>query len=183
MKDKSLPQTITQGRYLHLLKLGRWEFIHRPDISGIVVLVPITDDGEIILIEQFRPPVQAKVIELPAGLAGDQKHCQNEPLLQAAKRELLEETGYEAESLVFLTEGPPSPGLSDEIVTFFLATRLTKIHSGGGDDTEDIRVHAVPLHSVHQWLETIRQRPDILLDPKTYVGIYFAHRFLQTAKR
>ena len=93
----------------------------------------------------------------------------------AARRELLEETGYEARLMRALTCGPPSAGMSSEIVTFLLATGLSRTGRGGGDPTEEIEVHAVPLAEVPAWLE---QRSDngALVDPKVYAGLYFAER-------
>ena len=60
-----------RGRYLSLLERDGWEFASRCNASGVVVLIAITDAGELLLIEQYRKPVQAPVVELPAGLVGD----------------------------------------------------------------------------------------------------------------
>ncbi|MBN1437463.1 MAG: NUDIX hydrolase [Sedimentisphaerales bacterium] len=166
-------ESLFQGNFLHMRQRGRWEYVHRMNISGIVVIVAVTDQQELVLTEQFRLPVDSNVIELPAGLAGDIEGQEHEPLSEAAKRELLEETGYEAANMEFLTEGPPSPGMTSEIVTFFLATGLKRVHEGGGDHTEDIITHTVPLAEIHQWLEDVQKR-GVLLDPKTYAGVYFA---------
>ena len=79
---------------------------------------------QLVLVEQYRPPLDAHIIELCAGLAGDVPGKEDEPLEDAARRELLEECGYDAEHLEFLTEGPPAQGLCDEFLTFFKATGL-----------------------------------------------------------
>ena len=79
----------------------------------------MTDDKEVLLIRQFRPPVNGYVIEFPAGL-----NDKGDTLEEAAKRELLEETGYSAREMIFLTEGPMSSGASGEILTVFLAKGL-----------------------------------------------------------
>jgi len=100
-------QLLYSGKHVHFVKVGGWEFADRPHISGIVAIVALTSKGEALLVEQFRPPVGKSVIELPAGLSGDVAGSAKEELVEAARRELLEETGYEAGEMVFLTEGPP----------------------------------------------------------------------------
>ena len=151
---------------------GGWEYVERPAASGVVAVVALTDDGLLVLIEQYRPPVGRTVIELPAGLAGDVPGQSDEPLAAAAIRELREETGYQAEQMQQLTAGPSSAGLTSEIVTLFLASGLTKVGPGGGDASEDIRVHEVPLVDVHDWLAR-KLQDGAPTDPKVYAGLYF----------
>ena len=162
------------GRYLAIAERDDWEFATRTNARGVVVLVPITDQGELVLVEQFRIPVGRRVIELPAGLVGDGED-REESLHSAAHRELEEETGYSAKRLSLLLECPSTPGLCDEIVTFFLAEGLHRTGPGGGDPSEDIIVHHVPLESAAQWL-TDRQADGRYLDPKTYAGLYWLER-------
>jgi ADP-ribose pyrophosphatase len=132
----------------------------------------ITESREIILVEQFRVPLQRRVIELPAGLAGDAQSDKQETLIQAAKRELLEETGYEARHMEYLTDGPSSPGLSTEVITFFRAQGLRKVSEGGGEGSENIIVHAVPLERLTFWLD-FKQREGCLIDCKIFTALYF----------
>jgi len=96
-----------------------------------------------------------------------------ESIEAAARRELLEETGYKADSIERLAEGPISPGMSSEVVTFVLASNLSKIGLGGGDETEGIVVREIGLGDVHQWLEN-RLGDGLMVDPKVYAGIHFA---------
>jgi ADP-ribose pyrophosphatase len=160
-----------KGRYLSLLERDGWEFASRSNASSVVVLVAVTAAEEIVLVEQYRKPVGARVIELPAGLVGDLDDP-DEPVLVAAARELEEETGYAPSSLQLLMECPSSAGMSDEVVTFVLATGLTRVGPGGGDDSEDIEVHIVPLTDVAGWL--IRQQTaGKPLDPKIYAALYW----------
>ena len=166
-------ETLGQGRYLALKKKGPWEYVTRPGIHGAVAMIALTDEKEIILIEQFRPPVDRRVIEIPAGLVGDQPGQEDEDLAVAAERELLEETGYRARRLTRLMEGPPSPGMCAEIVTFFLATELERVSAGGGDESEDIRVYPIPLSHTIPWLQEQEKR-GTLIDPKIYIALYFA---------
>ena len=165
------------GRYLNLLERDGWEFASRSNASGVVVLVAVTSDEEIILVEQYRKPVEALVIELPAGLVGDHADP-DEPVLLAAARELEEETGYAATHLEVLMTCPSSAGMSDEMISFVLAKGLTRVGPGGGDDSEDIEVHIVPLKDVDAWL-TRQQSTGKLMDPKIYAGLYWLERMLK----
>lgn len=161
-----------RGRFLGLQERDNWEYAFRTNASGVVVLVPVTDTGDLILVEQHRVPVSSRVIELPAGLAGDTGHP-DENLKTAAQRELIEETGYRAGFLDELLTCPSTPGMSDEIVTIFFAGDLQRVGPGGGDGDEDITVHHVPLESASQWLET-RITEGIMVDPKIYAGLFWA---------
>ncbi len=167
-------ETLHNGEHLAFVRRGTWEYVTRPQVSGIVLIIPITADGKIILIEQFRPPVNAPVIELVAGLAGDIAGQADEDILAAARRELLEETGFEAGHFEQVAEGPPSAGASDEYMTVFRATELRKVDAGGGDEHEDIIVHEVPLTDVEPWLAA-QQRRGCVIDLKVYAGLYFAN--------
>jgi len=172
MSESVNPTVEWEGKYLRMLKQGRWEYAERVHGTGAVVIAAVTEEGNLLLTEQIRPPVSNRVIELPAGIAGDIKGQETEDLAVAARRELLEETGYEARELTFLTCGPPSAGLSSEMVTFFRASELSRVGNGGGIEHEEIQVHEVPLRSVQQWLEK-RRKEGVLIDPKVYVGLYF----------
>lgn len=166
-------QVLAEGKHLRLVQQGRWEYAERTKASGAVVLVAVTSDGRLLLVEQFRVPLGKPVIELPAGLVGDIEGAEAEELAAAARRELLEETGYEAATLRLVAEGPPTSGLASEIVAFLVATDLTRASAGGGDDSEQITVHAVELTGVPQWL-TEQAARGALIDPKIYAGLYFA---------
>ncbi len=144
---------VWEGEFLRVVVDDGWEFVERKGISGIVGIVPITEEDEVVLIEQLRVPAGARCIELPAGLAGDEPGTEDEPFETAARRELLEETGYEAGRLEHLYEGVVSAGLTNESMTWFLATGCRKVGPGGGDDAEEIDVHVVPLADVLQWIE------------------------------
>ena len=83
-----------QGRFLSLVSQNGWEFATRVGSTGVVAIIACTDDDEVLLVEQFRPPVGRNVVEIPAGLAGDITGSESEAFEEAARRELLEETGY-----------------------------------------------------------------------------------------
>lgn len=166
-------RTLAEGRHLRFVERDGWEFVERPGVTGIAVLVAVTPAGGLLLVEQYRPPVDARVLELPAGLCGDEAGREAEPVEEAALRELLEETGWEASSVERLVSGPPSAGISSEVVTYFLASSLVRRSAGGGTAGESIRVHEVPLPDVAGWLAA-REREGLLVDPKVWAGLYFA---------
>jgi ADP-ribose pyrophosphatase len=176
MKDENLPpgaRVLARGRFLTFIDDHGWEYVTRPGVAGIVVIVAITPDGKLVLVEQARPAVRARVIELPAGLAGDSDGRRAEGLGEAAHRELVEETGYSAREMIAIGEGPTAVGVSDETVSFFQARDLTRVGPGGGDDTEDITVHEVPLPDVPAFLAEGRRR-GLLVDAKIFAGLYLA---------
>ena len=164
-------QIIAEGRFLRFAKRQNWEYVERVNVRDVAVLVPITSEDEIVLVEQFRIPVQARMIELPAGLVGDEEEFREEDLLDATNRELEEETGYRAERLTLLTRAPSSGGMTSELVSFLHASGLRKVGSGGGVDGEDITVHVVPLREARRWLRG-READGFLLDPKIHAGLY-----------
>lgn len=159
------------GRFLALAERDNWEFATRVNASGVAVLVPVTPEGCLVLVEQYRIPVEGRVVELPAGLVGDGADPK-EGLLAAAQRELEEETGFRAGLLRPLLDCPSTAGLSDEIVTFILAEELEKVGPGGGDDSESIEIHLVDLESADSWLRE-RQSAGVYLDPKLFTALYW----------
>ncbi len=165
-------KVLLAGKYLSLYKQNHWEFVKRNNCTGIVIILAKTKHDRILLVEQYRPPVRKRVIEFPAGLVNDHNPKKNESVLTAAKRELLEETGYHAKKMVKVIEGPVSSGLTSDLVTFVLAKGIQKISDGGGDHMENITVHEVPLKSAEEWLKTMVKK-GYLLDPKIYAGLYF----------
>ncbi len=163
------------GRYLRFVVRDGWEFTQRIGISGIVGIVAVTDDGRLLLVEQYRPPLGARVLELPAGLVGDEPGGESEGLIEGARRELLEETGYAAREWSVLASGPASPGSSGEIMTLVLATGLARLGSGGGTVGESLVVHEVPLGTAEAWLAA-REGDGTLVDLKVHAGLLFARR-------
>jgi len=168
----SADRTLFEGEFVRLKRRDHWEYVERVNARGAVIIVALTPANELLLVEQPRFPLQANVIELPAGLVGDIEGAEDEPLEIAGARELEEETGYRPARLEFLTAGPPSAGLANEVISFYRAFDLTRIDAGGGDDSEDIIPHAVPLAQVEVWLAE-QQRAGKYVDPKIFTGLYF----------
>jgi ADP-ribose pyrophosphatase len=169
--DNQSHKIVWEGKYLRVRVSGTWEYAERPNAPAGVVIVAVTPEGNLLLTEQFRVPMGRNTIELPAGLSGDDDYA-GEHYVETAKRELREETGYEAASWEELTQGPPSAGLSNEVVVFYLAKNLRKVSAGGGEGSEKIHVHHVPLKEARGWL-TRKENEGATVDPKVYVGLYF----------
>jgi ADP-ribose pyrophosphatase len=167
--QKAGVRVLGSGRYLTLLDDAGWEYVVRPNIKGIVVIVAITDDDKLLLVEQFRPAVGGTVIELPAGLVGDIDA--GESLIGAAERELVEETGFQAREMVALAEGPIAVGVSDETISFFHAREPRRVGTGGGDASEQITTHEVPLSELRRFLVE-RAAAGLAIDPKIYAGLF-----------
>jgi ADP-ribose pyrophosphatase len=168
-----MTKVLHAGRFLELVEHGRWEFVRRRVATAVVGLVAVTPSDELLLVEQQRLPVAAPVIELPAGLVGDE--VAHEGLLDAAARELEEETGWRGARLRVLARGPSSAGLTSEIVTLIRAEGLTRVGDGGGVAGERIVVHQVPLATAASWLQNRADRGR-LIDHKVYAGLWWLDR-------
>lgn len=102
--------------------IREWEAVSRIKTKGVVIIIPITEKKELILIKQFRPALDKYVIELPAGLVEI-----NEDYIASGKRELIEETGYSSENFSLLTEGVMSTGINTEQWNIVIADNVKKI--------------------------------------------------------
>ena len=140
-------------------------------------LYRITPAREIILVEQGRIPMQRHVLEVPAGLVGDESEHVGESVAATAGRELLEETGYRAGSVVPLISSPTSAGMSSEFTHLFHATDLVREHEGGGVAGEDIIVHHVPLSELRQWFAA-QEAAGKLIDFKIHAALWLAGIFV-----
>ncbi|MBF0492155.1 MAG: NUDIX hydrolase [Deltaproteobacteria bacterium] len=166
---------IHQGKYLNFIQEGRWEYVKRNNCSGIVSIFTMTPEKILVFTEQYRVPLKKWVIEFPAGLVGDIPEASQENLEQAALREMEEEIGYTAEKLIYLFEGPPSAGLSGETIHFYKAENMKKIGTGGGDESEQIVVHEIPLDNIDVFLGK-KMKEGVWIDPKFYAGLYFMNQ-------
>jgi ADP-ribose pyrophosphatase len=170
-------ETLHEGRWLRLVRRGKWEFVQRrhqgSSGANAVVIFAESDDG-VVLVEQPRPAVGGHVIELPAGLVGDEVESSDdtseEDDLVAAARELVEETGFAAERLEVLARGVVSAGQSDERMTLVRATGLRRIGPGGGTAHESITVHVVPHTELDAFLAD-RARAGVTIDLKIFAGL------------
>jgi ADP-ribose pyrophosphatase len=162
-------ETLYEGHYLRLKKRDNWEYAERTNAGSAVIVIAVTPDEKLLFVEQFRVPMNANTIEMPAGLVGDLDA--NDTIEEAAKRELLEETGWQAEEVKVLMIGPSSAGMSNEVIAFARARKLTRINAGGGDESENIIVHEVPVKEAALWL-TQKMADGYSMDPKLWAGLW-----------
>lgn len=165
------PKELHATERLLLLERDGWQWVERKKGKSAVAVIALTDDGEIVLTEQARKPVDARVIDLPAGLIGDEDP--NADATTTAKKELEEETGFTCERVELLTTAPTSPGITSETVVLARAHGLTRTGAGGGVGNEKITVHLVPLAGAESWLRA-REHEGRLVDTKVWAALYFS---------
>ncbi len=135
---------------------------------GAVAVLPITDDGNVIIEHQFRYPVNEVLLEIPAG----KLDSKDEDRLEAVKRELREETGYSAREWIELGDLYPTPAYSDEVIRTYIAKGLMK-GDRELDEDEFIEVERIPLSTL---VEDVMSGK--IKDAKTQIAILKAARLL-----
>lgn len=142
----------------------RREYLRHP---GAVMMIPLLDDGRVILERQFRYPLGRSFLEFPAG-----KLEPDESVLACAQRELREETGYSASDWTHLGGFHNAIGYSNERIEVYLAQGLA--HVGGHTDAgEVLEIFSAPWREVLDWI-----RDGKVTDVKTIVGAYWLERYL-----
>jgi ADP-ribose pyrophosphatase len=139
---------------------------------GSVVVLPVFPDGRILLIRQFRHAASQSMWELVAG-----RKDEGENFLQAAHRELQEETGYTARRMEKLLEVFPSPGFLAERMLIYLAESLEKGQARPEDD-ERITSRIFNLSEIERWIRSRKIR-----DAKTIAGILYYAKFMARGRR
>ena len=153
LDDLPRAEVMCEGRFVRLVKRGKWEFASRArNINAVVILAE--HDGKVILIDQPRVPLGLRCVELPAGLVGDEDP--NATVEATAIKEREEETGFTADRIEVLGEFYASPGMVSESFTLVRAHGVRRIGEGGGDDNEDINVHLVARVDIPNFLEQKR---------------------------
>lgn len=146
-------------------KTVRQSWIHH---HPTVAVVAVNDQNELLLIKQYRNAVKQSLLEIPAGSMDKTE----EAPLACAQRELAEETGFKAQTLVKLYEGYLLPGYCNEYMYFFLATGL--IHAPLKPDDDEF-IETIPV-SFLQARELIEEGK--IIDAKTVLGVMLAEQYL-----
>jgi ADP-ribose pyrophosphatase len=167
-----MERILARTKHLSFVDRDGWSFVRRNAATGVVCVVARTLDQRILLVEQHRPTFDQPVIELPAGLCGDQADQADESPEIAAERELLEETGYRGPRMQRLVETVSSAGLTDERVVFFAADAVQRVADGGGVGNEKITLHAVPVADIEDWLQQAAGAGK-WIDARVYAGLHF----------
>jgi ADP-ribose pyrophosphatase len=180
-RQDSPPRVVYEGKYQRMVVRGTWEYSERVHAGGLAaIIVAVTPDDDVLFVEQFRVPLQARTIEMPAGLVGDIDA--GESIEVSAIRELEEETGWTADHAEVLLIGPTSSGASSEKIAFVRASGLRRVGSGGGDASEDITVHAVPRTRAAAWLVQ-KMGEGYELDAKLWAGLWMIEHQLDGTPR
>lgn len=145
-----------EGRFITAKREGKWEYVSRSRGIRAAVILAI-DHEHVLLVEQYRVPLGKNCIELPAGLVGDHDENSDEDASIAAIRELEEETGYRADSMMDCGEFFSSPGMVSESFSLFKAEGLTKVSEGGGVEGENITVHRVAITELPAFIQQKRR--------------------------
>ncbi|WP_413290160.1 NUDIX domain-containing protein [Bdellovibrio sp. HCB337] len=174
IEKKLKSDLVYKGSFLQVLrdevelpngKKGTREYIPHP---GAAMIVPVTAEGKLVMLRQFRYPVQKVFIEFPAG-----KIDEGEEALETAKRELQEETGLIAQNYKLLTTIHPVIGYSNEHIEIYLATGLSQSEAKL-DDEEFLDVFEI---SNHEAME-LMQKGEIS-DVKTMIGLFWYQQVLK----
>jgi len=153
LNDLPPPETMRAGKFVRLMRRGKWEYASRTNNIGAVVILA-EHDGKVILVEQPRVPPDRRCIELPAGLVGDEDP--DATVEATAIKELEEETGFTAERIERLGEFYASPGMVSEGFTLVRAHGVRRVGEGGGTEHEEIIVHLVARADIPNFLEQKR---------------------------
>jgi ADP-ribose diphosphatase len=170
MRKKEPHETLWHGKVFDLnreeilLPTGRKTTVEVIRHPGSASIVPLLNDGQVILIQQFRPSLRQVIWEIPAGTMGP-----GEDPLGCARRELMEECGYQANRFEKLGEVLPAPGYCDERVHLFVATDLTPC-AQHLDEDECLTIHPLPFERA---LDMIRRGE--IRDAMTIIGLHMAH--------
>lgn len=142
-------EIVWEGKFITTKRDGKWEFVSRSRGIKAAVILAVEDD-HVLLVEQYRVPLGKNCLELPAGLIGDE--TEGEDPIEAAGRELEEETGYRAGKLENVGSYYSSPGMVSESFTLVQASELTKTGEGGGVAGENITVHRIALGQLNDFI-------------------------------
>lgn len=133
---------------------------------GAVGIIPITADGKLIVVEQYRKALNRSIVEIPAG-----KIEPGEELTVCALRELEEETGYGTQNLTYLQEVVTSPGFCDEVVHIFVARDIFKLDNPAAlDDDEFVDMTAITLEEAQQLMAQ-----GAICDAKTIIAVMWLY--------
>ena len=148
-----------------------WDFIHH---DGAAAVIPVMDDGKILMVKQYRNALERDTLEIPAGKLDSKA----EDRLDAAKRELYEETGYRAGKYTDLGPLYTTPAFVDEVIEMYLAEELHTEDDGQHlDEDEFLEVEKIPLAQAVEMAER-----NEIFDAKTQVLILRAARLVEQGK-
>lgn len=172
-------ETIYEGRIIDVKKdqvrlpngkNGTRELVKHP---GAVGIIPITTDGRLIVVEQYRKPLERSIVEIPAG-----KLEPGEKPAVTAVRELEEETGYGAHDFTYLQTIATSPGFADEVIHLYIAKDLYKIEQPASpDEDEFVELMEISLEEAEEMMQDGR-----IYDAKTVIAVMWMRQNMSVNK-
>ncbi len=167
-------EIICQGKFLKLKRdytdRGIWESVDMGGHTETAVVIAVTKDNEVLLEKHYRVPVRKYVIELPAGLVDD------ESPEKCARRELLEETGYEAKELIYLFKGVICQGLTRMVSYYFYAPNVVYRGEQNLEPTEEIEILKIPLNELDDFLFNLPG--NLILSSNVLSVVYSLRKYL-----
>ena len=173
-------EIVFEGEHLRIRKdyapNAIWESVELKKYHRGAVILALTSKEEVILEKHYRFPVDAYVIELPAGLAEEDENVED-----CARRELLEETGYKADTLIPLFSGLLCSGLTNLEAHYFYAPNVVSTGERNLEPTEDIEILTVPLKNVENFL--LHLPPDTKFGVNVLAGLHMLFKYLQKERK
>lgn len=172
-------RVVFQGKFLDVVerifttrsgKMGIWEVARRKVNGRVVSIFALTENGEVILEKNYRVHLQGYIIELPGGLMDRSGETEEETI----RRELMEETGYEARDIQPIMVNPLNQRVFSDTIRVFFGSGARKIQKQKLDETEDIEVILVPLRDLIDFLEQVP--PEIPIDQKVTACLPFLRK-------
>ncbi len=138
--------------------------IESPDWANIIA---VTKNGEVVMIEQFRHGIKKVILEVPGGMIDDGEETET-----AAKRELLEETGFSSDKFVLLGKSYPNPAIQNNTIYHFLALDCEKTDETSFDEHESVLTKLVPFDEVQKLIENGEISHSLVVAAFYYLSIY-----------
>ena len=182
-------KTIFEGRYLRIVEKDlidkdgtnrKWETLERTNVhgNGAVVIIPVTRDGNLLFEKNWRAPIESSVVQFPAGLTD----IEGEPEEEAARRELLEETGYAAKEMIPVFLSPLSAAVTGTRAMHYFAPDVEYVGKPDGDGIEEIEVLKVPVAKADEFMLNLPEGVELDLRVPGIVWLLRKKGFLPQAQ-
>lgn len=148
---------IHEGKFLNFRSVNEYEYVERKNRQDVVFIVAITENDELVMILNTRPPLGRPSLEFPAGLIDKGEH-----FTTAGVRELKEETGYGGELYETFDAAASLGGLTNEMVYSTMFRNATKISEQDLDENEQIKIVLIPISELFNTIKDYNARNEIV---------------------